>query len=90
MKQYLLGDLLANIVSDLDAFEENYNIAWGLIQDRCDKPRKIINSFLKELLQLPTINKLSPASIWLLKERSLVNVNALKALKVKIEHWNPI
>ncbi|XP_058810258.1 uncharacterized protein LOC131675343 [Phymastichus coffea] len=89
LKQALRGDLI-DILHGLDASEENYKVAWDLITERCHKPRKIIQTHLKKLLNLPAMNKSSAQKIRSLKEKSLMHVNALKALKEPVDSWDSI
>ncbi|XP_043259316.1 uncharacterized protein LOC122401314 [Colletes gigas] len=89
LKNSLVGSV-ATIIDQLTASEENYHVAWDLLKQRCDRPRQIIQTHIKAILELPEIAKESPYSIRALKESALMHVNALKALKEPIEAWNSI
>ena len=89
LKQSLQGDLI-NLLDGLDASEENYKVAWDLISQRCDKPRKIIQSHLKQILELPAMKTSSAVLIRSLKEKAQMHVNALKALKEPVDSWDSV
>ncbi|XP_076396216.1 uncharacterized protein LOC105664283 [Megachile rotundata] len=93
-KFYLLKNSLrgsvATIIDPLNASEENYFVAWEMLKQRCDKPRQIIQTHIKMLLELTEINKDSPISLRTLKEKALMHVNALKALQVPVDSWDAI
>ncbi|XP_076658358.1 uncharacterized protein LOC143362242 [Halictus rubicundus] len=93
-KFYLLKNSLrgsvATIIDSLNASEENYLVAWEMLKQRCDKPRQIIQTHIKLLLELPEINKDSPLGLRTLKESALRHVNALKALRVPVDTWDAI
>lgn len=87
LKRALRGDL-SEIIHDLHASAENYKVAWDLITQRCDKPRIIIQTHLKELLSLPEMKQLSVTGIRSSKEKSKMRVNALRALKEQVDEWD--
>ncbi|CAK9822943.1 hypothetical protein ANTRET_LOCUS1374 [Anthophora retusa] len=93
-KFYLLKNSLrgsvATIIEPLTASEENYKVAWDLLKQRCDRPRQIIQTHIRAILELPEITRESPLNIRALKEAALMHVNALKALKEPVEMWNSI
>ncbi|CAK9816895.1 hypothetical protein ANTPLA_LOCUS9158 [Anthophora plagiata] len=93
-KFYLLKNSLhgsvATIIEPLTASEENYKVAWDLLKQRCDRPRQIIQTHIRAILELPEVTKESPLNIRALKEAALMHVNALKALKEPVEMWNSI
>ncbi|XP_046145484.1 uncharacterized protein LOC123988783 [Osmia bicornis bicornis] len=93
-KFYLLKNSLrgsvATIIESLNASEENYLVAWEMLKQRCDKPRQIIQTHIKLLLELPEISKDSPLGLRTLKEKALMHVNALKALQVPVDSWDAI
>ncbi|XP_076394339.1 uncharacterized protein LOC143265527 [Megachile rotundata] len=89
LKNSLRGSV-ATIIEPLHASEENYLVAWELLKQRCDRPRQIINAHLKSFLELAEINKDSPLSLRTLKEKALMHVNALKALKLPVDSWDAI
>ncbi|XP_043263007.1 uncharacterized protein LOC122403517 [Colletes gigas] len=89
LKNSLVGSV-ATIIDQLTASEENYHVAWDLLKQRCDRPRQIIQTHIKAILELPEITKESPSNIRSLKESALMHVNALKALKEPIDAWNSI
>lgn len=85
LKNVLRGDMVS-LISSLNASEENYEIAWKLLKDRCNKPRQIMFSHLKSFLDLPEITRDTPTNLRSLSEKAQMHVNALKALKVPMEN----
>ncbi|KOC58698.1 hypothetical protein WH47_09025 [Habropoda laboriosa] len=59
-KFYLLKNSLrgsvATIIEPLTASEENYKVAWELLKQRCDRPRQIIQTHIRAILELPEIS----------------------------------
>ena len=89
LRNALQGDV-ANIINTLNASEENYVVAWDLLNQRCNKPRQIVQTHLKLLMELPEITRESPTSIRSLKENAQMHVNALKALNLPVDTWDAI
>ena len=81
---------VANIVNSLNASEENYPVAWDLLYQRCNKPRKIVQTHLKLLMELPEITRDSPTNIRSLKENAQMHINAPKALNLPVDTWDTI
>ncbi|XP_017887274.1 uncharacterized protein LOC108629231, partial [Ceratina calcarata] len=69
---------------------QNYIVAWDLLQKRCNKPRLIIQSHLKLLLELPEINRDSASNLRTIAQQAQMHVNALRVAKQPVEHWDAI
>ncbi|XP_076397869.1 uncharacterized protein LOC143266118 [Megachile rotundata] len=80
LKSYLTGSA-ASVTNSLTASEENYTVAWDLVQKRFNKPRKIIQSHIRAIFDLPEMSKESPSSLRAIAEGAEMHVNALKCLK---------
>ncbi|XP_025829367.1 uncharacterized protein LOC112904173 [Agrilus planipennis] len=89
LKASLQGEA-ATVINTLNASAENYLVAWSMLEKRCNQPRKIIQSHLRAFLELSPIIKESPSAIRTLILSAEMHVNALKSLKVPVEHWNEI
>lgn len=72
---------VASITAPLNATEQNYLVAWDLLQQRCNKLRQIINAHCKKLFELPEITRDSLANLRLLAEQAQMHVGALKSLE---------
>ncbi|XP_076299336.1 uncharacterized protein LOC143218181 [Lasioglossum baleicum] len=77
----------ANVIDSLSASEENYLVAWNLLQKRFNKPRKIIRCHIRALFELPEVSRDKPSSLRVLAETAEMHINALKALDQPVE-WN--
>ncbi|XP_076766420.1 uncharacterized protein LOC143433153 [Xylocopa sonorina] len=86
LKSYLTGNA-ASITNSLNATEENYFVAWNLIQKRYNQPRKIVQCHIRALFELPDITRNSLTSLRAFVERAEMHINALKALKQPVE-WH--
>ena len=75
---------LTTIFDGLEGADEDYEIAWKLLNERCNKPRKIINAHLQALFDLPSIVRETPASLRSLRENAQKHVNSLKLLNEHI------
>ncbi|XP_015432787.1 PREDICTED: uncharacterized protein LOC107188906, partial [Dufourea novaeangliae] len=89
LKNSLRGEV-ASIVAPLAALEENYEVAWNLLQKRCNKPRQILHAHLRLLFELPEIQRDTPSNLRLLSEKAQMHVQALTLLKEPVEHWGTI
>ncbi|XP_078051808.1 uncharacterized protein LOC144477955, partial [Augochlora pura] len=87
LKNALRGEI-ASVITSLTASEENYIVAWELLQKRCNKRRQIVHAHLKSLLELPDVKVDSPDRLRVLAEQAEVHVNALKALEQPVQHWS--
>ncbi|KZC08960.1 hypothetical protein WN55_11423 [Dufourea novaeangliae] len=43
--------------------ETNYMVSWDMLQKRCNKPRQLVQAYLKSLLELAKIEKDTPANL---------------------------
>ncbi|CAK9799145.1 hypothetical protein ANTPLA_LOCUS1910 [Anthophora plagiata] len=86
LKSYLRGDA-STVIEALNASEENYYIAWNLLQKRFDNPRKIIQAHIKALFEIPNVDRKCPASLRSLADRVEMHLNALKSLKQPVD-WH--
>lgn len=87
LKHSLKGEVASKIDS-LIASEENYQVAWDLLQKRCNKPRIIVQWHINALLDLPHIDTESPSKLRKLTGKSLMHINALKALNQPTDDWS--
>ncbi|XP_076382766.1 uncharacterized protein LOC143260626 [Megalopta genalis] len=87
LKNALRGEI-ASVITSLTASEENYIVAWELLQKRCNKRRQIVYAHLKSLLELQDVKVDSPDRLRVLAEQAEVHVNALKALEQPVQHWS--
>ncbi|XP_076686036.1 uncharacterized protein LOC143378082 [Andrena cerasifolii] len=84
LKSYLTGSAAA-VTDVLAATDENYLVAWELVQKRFNKPRKIIQSHIRALFELPQIIKDSPSSLQALAEGAEMHVKSLRSLQQPVD-----
>ncbi|XP_026671887.1 uncharacterized protein LOC113464700 [Ceratina calcarata] len=83
LKNALQGEA-ASVVLSLS----NYQVAWDLLIAKYDRPRQIIRAHLNTLLKLQECTRDTPSVLRTLAEQALTHVNAFKALKQPVEHWD--
>lgn len=86
LNSYLIGDA-SSVISQLSASEDNYFVAWELVQKRFNKPRKIIQGHIRALFELPEVIKGKPASLRALSEAAEMHIHALRSLKQPVD-WD--
>ncbi|XP_043258040.1 uncharacterized protein LOC122400583 [Colletes gigas] len=89
LKNSLRGEI-ASVIASLNASEENYFVAWDLLEQRCNKPRQIVQAHLRLLFDIPEITRDTPTNLRVLANQVQVHVTALKVLKQPIEHWEAV
>lgn len=89
--QYLKGSLRNEsfqIIQSLETTDENYTTAWNLLKISYENKQLIINTHLKNILELADISKKTHGNEFIDIVRT--NVSALKTLKESIDRWNTI
>ncbi|CAK9806349.1 hypothetical protein ANTPLA_LOCUS4849 [Anthophora plagiata] len=86
LKSCLTGSA-ASVLNGLTACEKNYSVTWELIQKQFNRPRKLIQSHIRGLFELPQIVKDNPASLCALITSAQMHVHALRALKQTVD-WD--
>lgn len=81
---------VASVIASLNASEQNYWVAWDLLQKRCNKPRQIVQAHLKSLVDLSEISRDTPVNLRTLSEQAQMHVKALAALNQPVSHWDSI
>ncbi|XP_076658716.1 uncharacterized protein LOC143362429 [Halictus rubicundus] len=86
LKSYLRGDALV-IIESLNSTEENYVVAWNLLQRRFNNPRKIIQAHIRALFELPQIHSHNLQILRTLTDKVEMHINALRALEQPVD-WH--
>lgn len=79
-----------NIIASLAPTDANYLTAWQLLEKRYDNKKIIINSHLKEIMELPMCGKESHSSLRNLSNSFFKNYRSLEALGENVSEWNTI
>lgn len=91
--QYLRGSLKGEaleFIEELETTEENYTIAWDLLNSHYENRRLIINKNLKELFEVTPITKCNKMAIRQFVNHIRMRVKALAKLKLPVEQWDAI
>lgn len=81
-----LKDEASKVISSLEIFALNYEVAWNLLKKRYDKKR-VVQSHIKAIMELPCISKGNSAELRQIADGATRHVHALKALGRSISHW---
>lgn len=84
---YLEGDA-ARIISNLEVSSANYPEAWGMILDRYDNKRLLINHHLSALFNVNSITRESERSLRFLVDHVTKNLRALDSLGQPTDKWD--
>jgi hypothetical protein len=89
LKSSLSGDAL-HTIENLAISGANYDEAWSLLEKRYGNERLIVQAHIRKILNSPTINKCTAASLRQLSDDVRSNLAALKALNRPVQHWDDI
>lgn len=81
----------ADVISSLELSEENFTVAWELLVQRYKCTSRIVDTHLHALFNLPSIPKFDNSnSVSTLHNELTKGLNALRALKIDTENWDPL
>lgn len=81
-------DNAAKIIDNLATSDNNYDVAWDLLNERYNNERKIIQNHMQLILELPTANRDSAYNLRNLVDSMLRHVRALKVLGQPTDSWD--
>lgn len=91
--QYLLSSISGEpygIISSLELTDANYDIALQLIKDRYDNSRIIVYSHIKEIFEMPVMNKENYRQLKSLIDGTNKHLRALHSLGRPTDNWDDI
>lgn len=91
--QYLKGSLsgtAASVIESLELSNSNYDVAWKLICERFNNERQLVYTHLKNLFNIPTMNKECEQSLRFLIDHISKNLRALNSLDEKTDNWDTL
>lgn len=96
--QYLRASLAgeaSDIVSSLeisfgDSSDLNYEIAWTLLKERYDNKRVIVHTYVKTIMELPSMNKENVSELRQIADGASKHIHALRALNRPTAHWDDL
>lgn len=89
LQSRLKGEALS-IIKHLKPTNDNYTIAWQLINNKYDKSQQVRRAYLELLFDQPGMRKSSVDETKQLFNNTNESVNALKVLKEPTQHWDTI
>lgn len=78
----------AEVIKSLQISDNNYNVAWSLLEERYENKHLLINFHLKSLFNLPSIQKESYDGLRQLLDGSQKHLRALEVLGRPIDQWD--
>lgn len=79
LRSSLKGEAI-QVIQALETSNQNYEVAWGLLEERYDNPRLITQNHVKAIFEMPAISKESHTQLRSLVDVTLKHLRALKAL----------
>lgn len=86
MKSYLRVDA-STVIEAVSASEDNYFIAWNLLQTRFNNPRKMIHAHIQALFDLPEMSNNNLPALRILADKVEMHVNVLRSLEEPVD-WH--
>lgn len=91
--QYLKSKLRGEperLIQHLPISSENYLGAWDILNNRYENKKRIFNSHISALMNLPVMPQATVQNIKRLHDVTIECLNAIKNLGVNIDTWDPI
>lgn len=79
-----------SIIASLAPTDANYITAWELLEKRYENKKIIINAHLKEIMDLPALNKESHTLLRQFSNTFFKNYRSLESLGENVSEWNTI
>lgn len=79
-----------NIIASLTPTDANYNTAWELLSKRYENKKLIINTHLKEIMDMPALTKESHTSLRNFSNTFFKNYRCLESLGENVREWDTI
>lgn len=78
------------LISSLDTTDLNYSVAWDVLLKRYDNKRRIINSHVQNILNIPISNRETSNSLREIANTLQTNLNCLRSLGQLVENWDAL
>lgn len=89
LKSYLKQEPL-NLINNLALISDNFEVAVNILKQRYENKFLIINSHLKNLIELPSLQKCTTNNLREFLTKIKQNVESLKNLKLPVDQWDII
>lgn len=80
----------AGLLRSFETTNQNYDIAWTLLQKRYDNKRRIINNHVQALLDISQMSRESYESLKQIINTTQIHVQCLKSLGIPVDSWDAI
>ncbi|KYQ56128.1 hypothetical protein ALC60_04951 [Trachymyrmex zeteki] len=84
----LLKDKAAEIIKSFDITADNYAEAWKLLNERFDNKKRIVQTHVKAMFEIPPIHKENYTALRNLLDNLLKYFRALRALQRPVDSWD--
>lgn len=78
------------IIDSLEVTDSNYPVAWELLKERYQNKKFIIKNHIKQIFDLPNVNRDSVESLRFFVDNLQKHYRALRNLKEPVEQWSTI
>lgn len=85
----LKGDAAA-VIHSLELWNDNYTEAWNLLKKRYDNSRIIVQTHIREILDLPNMTKERFSDLREMADQTSKHVRALTSLKRPVDQWDDV
>lgn len=89
LKSYLKGDA-SQLLHSLELTDDNYDVAINLLKERYENKKMLIHNHMKNIVDLPPINKESYVALRKCIDIIQRNVRSLKTLGESVDTWDTI
>lgn len=89
MRSCLSGEA-EKIIQSIETTENNYHIAWELLETRYNNKKIIIQNHLQLLFELPSLTRESANDLRALVDNSKRHIRALESLKLPTDQWDTL
>lgn len=79
-----------SLINRLPTTNENYKIAWGLLLDRFNNKRVIVNACLNAIMNQPQMAKSNANSLRTAIDTTNESIQCIESLDIPIENWDAI
>lgn len=80
----------SDAIKNLPLTDANFKIAWDLLMSRYDNRRRLIHEHIHSLLTLPTAISDSASALMALRDKSNLEIQALRNLNRAVDTWDDI
>ncbi|XP_076298339.1 uncharacterized protein LOC143217688 [Lasioglossum baleicum] len=89
LRTAITGDAVG-VIESLELSDENYNVAWNLLQERYNNTRVIVQTHIRKILELPVMTKENLLELRQIADGTAKHVCALTSLKRPADKWNDL